>query len=87
MPIYEFVCRQCNGLTELLVKSAQEKIEIRCRECGSGELQRVVSRVNSVVAEGGGRGAGSAPAVPVENRSCPSGNCSTLTLPGHSRSS
>lgn len=87
MPIYEFVCGQCKGLTELLVRNTQEKVEIKCPECGSAELQRVVSRVHSVVAEGGGRVGGSAAASPVEHRSCPSGTCSTITLPGHSHSS
>lgn len=87
LPIYEFVCRQCRGLTELFVKNAKEKIEIRCPDCGSSELRRVVSRVHSVVAEGGGPGADSAAASPLQQRSCPSGSCSTITLPGHSRSS
>lgn len=87
MPIYEFVCQQCQGLTELLVRNAKKEIEVRCPHCGSSELRRVVSRVHSVLAEGSGQGAASAAASPVEHRSCPSGNCSTITLPGHSRSS
>ena len=85
MPIYEFVCEQCQGLMELLVKNREEQIDLRCPDCGSRELQRVVSRVNSVVAEGSPQGGVAAPSV--ENRSCPSGTCSTVTLPGHSRSS
>ena len=87
MPIYEFVCQQCHELVELLFRNTQEKIEIKCPECGSSDLQRVLSRVNSVVAEGSGQAVGKATAPPVEHRSCPSGNCSTITLPGHSRSS
>ena len=83
MPIYEFVCQQCQGLTELLVKNAKEKIEVKCADCGSIELQRVVSRVHSVVSDGAGQRAASS----LEQRSCPSGSCSTITLPGHSRSS
>ncbi len=88
MPIYEFVCQRCQALTELLVKSKEHHVEIRCPECGSTELQRVVSRVHSVVAgSSNGGGADSGAASSVEHRSCPSGNCSTITLPGHSRSS
>jgi putative FmdB family regulatory protein len=86
LPIYEFVCQQCRGLTELLVRNTKDKIEMKCSDCGSTELQRVVSRVNSVVADGSGQGADSA-ASPLQHRSCPSGGCSTITLPGHSRSS
>ena len=70
---------------ELLVKNREEKIELQCPDCGSRELQRVVSRINAVVGEGGSQGGEAAPSV--EDRSCPSGTCSTVTLPGHSRSS
>ena len=88
MPIYEFVCQRCKALTELLVKSREYHVEIRCPECGSTELERAVSRVNSVIAgSSNGRGTDSAAASPVEHRSCSSGDCSTITLPGHSRSS
>ncbi len=82
MPIYEFVCRRCQRLTEILVRGSIGKVEIRCPDCGSTELDRVVSRVNSVVADGP---ASAAPSV--EHRSCPTGTCSTITLPGHTRSS
>ena len=85
MPIYEFVCQQCRGLTELLVRNTNEPVEMKCSDCGSTELQRVLSKVNSVVADGGGLGAGSADSA-VQHRSCPSGDCSTITLPGHTRS-
>ena len=87
MPIYEFVCESCKDLFELLVKNPNEPVALACPRCGSSTLQRVVSRVNAVIADGGGQAAtvGSGPGV--ENRSCPSGNCTTLNLPGHSRSS
>ncbi|MEW6442155.1 MAG: zinc ribbon domain-containing protein [bacterium] len=80
MPLYEFTCQQCGRLCEFLVRSSTEKVELRCPACGCERLQRVLSRVNSVVAGSGG-GADSS----VEHRSCPSGTCSTITLPGHSR--
>ncbi len=87
MPIYEFSCQKCHGLVELLVKNTKEKIEICCPDCGSNELQRVISRVNSVISDGAGQaGCMAAGCSPQENRSCSSGNCSTLTLPGHTRS-
>jgi len=86
LPIYEFVCQQCRGLTELLVRNTKDEVEVKCSDCGSTELQRVLSSVNSVVSDGVGQGAASTVASSVEQRSCPSGNCSTITLPGHSRS-
>jgi len=64
VPIYEFVCQRCQALTELLVKSREGHVEIRCPECGSTELQRVVSRVHSVVAGDSGPGTDSAAASP-----------------------
>ncbi len=86
MPIYEFSCQKCHGLVELLVKNSKEKVEISCPDCGSSELQRVLSRVNSVISDGGSQSGGLAAGSPMENRSCSSGNCSTLNLPGHTRS-
>ncbi len=84
MPIYEFVCRDCQNLVEFLVRKPEDEMEMRCSSCGSGELQRVISRVNSAVQEGSA-GGGAAGHSPLEERQCPSGNCSTINLPGHSR--
>jgi len=85
LPIYEFVCQGCNTLVEFLVKNPREEIALACSSCGSSELQRVISRCNSSIREGGkGKpesGAGGA----LQERSCPSGACSTLTLPGYTR--
>ena len=85
MPIYEFVCQECQNLVELLVRKPSEEVELRCSACGSGDLQRVVSRVNSVVTGGGHDGCAGSSGPGLEERNCPTGNCSTLTLPGHSR--
>lgn len=84
MPIYEFVCRDCRALTEFLVRSPGDTMEMRCSSCGSGEMQRVPSRVHSAV-----MGSDASPSAgrhgPLEQRQCPSGTCSTITLPGHGR--
>lgn len=85
MPLYEFVCQQCRHLCEFLVRSSQAKIELVCPACGSAELQRVLSKVHSVVADGNAGGSPGSEKSPLEQRSCPSGSCSTITLPGHSR--
>lgn len=84
MPIYEFVCRDCRALTEVLVRSPEDKVEMRCSSCGSGEMQRVLSRVHSAVM-GSDAGPSAGGHGPLEQRQCPSGTCSTITLPGHGR--
>jgi len=84
LPLYEFVCGKCSGLCEFLVRNSQEKIELKCPTCGACELQRVISRVNSIVADVTGASTAGGSQFPVEERSCPSGTCSTITLPGHS---
>lgn len=84
MPIYEFVCRDCRTVTEFLVRNTGEKREVRCASCGSGELERVLSRVHSAVSGSAGSAERRGRA-PLEERQCPSGTCSTITLPGHAR--
>ncbi len=83
MPIYEFACQVCGHLCEFFAKSPHQHIELQCPSCGSEQLQRVLSRPYVARGTTGQDRAPHAPAV--ENRSCPSGTCTTLTLPGHSR--
>ncbi len=85
MPIYEFACKQCQSLVELLVRNTKETIEVCCPDCGSSELERVLSRVNSVMGPSSSQAGGAASCGGVEHRTCGSGNCSTLNLPGHTR--
>ncbi len=85
MPIYEFVCQECKNLVEFFIKNPKEEVALRCSSCGSSELQRVISRCNSTICDRGKGETGSAPKKSLEERSCPSGTCSTLTLPGHTR--
>ena len=80
MPIYEFICQGCRNNFELLAIKKGEMIEIKCPHCGSKNLERVLSRVN--VSSGGPSGKKSPL---VESRTCSSGTCSTITLPGHSK--
>lgn len=79
MPIYEFRCMGCGELFEVLSVSARAQEQVRCPKCGGEYLERVLSRVAR------GRGDGSEAGGPPEatTRSCPSGSCSTFTLPGH----
>ena len=86
MPIYEFACKQCQGLVELLVRNTKETVEVVCPDCGSSELERVISRVNSVMGQSSDQCGDMSSCGGVEHRSCGSGNCSTLNLPGYTRS-
>ena len=41
MPIFEYVCTSCGSESELLVRSADEKVV--CVSCGSTEMQKKFS--------------------------------------------
>jgi putative FmdB family regulatory protein len=82
MPIYEFRCEACSQVFELLAMKAGEEIEAKCPHCGGEELSRMLSATNCVVSDSPSPASTSDG---VQNRSCSSGNCTTVTLPGHTR--
>jgi len=41
MPLYEFECKSCDNVVELLVRSSAD--ENACPSCGNADLQRVLS--------------------------------------------
>jgi len=41
MPIYEYECSECGNRFERFVRSSEE--EITCEECGSTQLEKLVS--------------------------------------------
>lgn len=41
MPLYEYECKSCDNVVEVLVRSQNEKAE--CPNCGDQELERVLS--------------------------------------------
>ena len=43
MPIYEFLCHNCNVRLSILVRSWAESASARCPGCGSGDLERLMS--------------------------------------------
>jgi putative FmdB family regulatory protein len=47
MPIFEFECRRCHRKTTALVLSRARVGEVRCRACGSAELEKLYSRFAS----------------------------------------
>lgn len=43
MPIYEFECQQCGQPFEELVFSSSAINDVKCPECGSGEIRKKIS--------------------------------------------
>ena len=81
MPIYEFKCLKCEHFIEFLLKRADEKIELKCPNCNSENLERVLSSTSYTM----GAGSGESSKVSSQTRSCSSGSCTTWDLPGHTR--
>ncbi len=82
MPIYEFICQRCRNNFELLAIKKDDTVEIKCPNCGSENIERVMSKINISLSISNST-KNNQPTV--ENRTCPSGTCSTITLPGHTR--
>ena len=83
MPIYEFKCLDCHEYMEILVMGAQDdQVEMKCKQCGSEHLERILSSTNFSMAGGGVAAGAAGPAK--ESRSCSGGSCTTWNLPGHS---
>jgi putative FmdB family regulatory protein len=46
MPIYEFKCSECGQVMEVLVPGYTVPDDITCRQCGSGEVKKMISKGN-----------------------------------------
>ena len=81
MPIYEFKCLKCEKFIELLVMSKDNKIELKCPECNSEELERVLSTTSYSMGTGSAKKTGTK----AQTRTCASGTCTTYEIPGPTR--
>lgn len=79
MPIYEFRCLGCGQLFEILLMPGDSEVSLSCPHCGMEGGERVMSVAWS--SSGGSPSSGP----DTVSRSCPSGSCSTFTLPGHTK--
>jgi len=81
MPIYEFVCQDCEHEFETLVRNREEAEEVHCPKCQSPRTKRLMSVTGAIITDGGGGSAKPS----VETHTCESGTCSHLNLPGYTR--
>ncbi len=81
MPIYEFVCEDCEHEFETLLKNREEAQDVRCPKCQSPRVKRLMSVTGAIITDGGGGQAKPS----VETHKCEGGTCSHLNLPGYSR--
>ena len=81
MPIFEFKCLDCDNYMEILVMNKQEEMEMACSDCGSGNLERILSNTSHTV-NGGGSGQAADSKAGTQTRTCSSGSCTTYTIPG-----
>lgn len=51
MPLFEFRCRKCGGITEALIRRAESNDEtVTCAHCGSAATTKLISLVSFKVA-------------------------------------
>ncbi len=51
MPIYEYQCQDCRRVSSFLIMNLKETFAPVCPRCGSGSLNRVLSRVHVRLSE------------------------------------
>ena len=79
MPIYEFQCADCGTRKEILFRTSDEKIEMKCDKCGSENLQRMLTASNFAIPGGPAANA----AKPTKSHhDCSGGSCTTYDFPG-----
>ena len=68
MPIYTYVCKACGEKFDLLIGVTSEKVELKCKKCGSKNIQNILSAFS--VGNSDGKSSSSGP-------NCPTGTCPT----------
>jgi len=51
MPLFEFQCKECQAVTEVLCRDGEPKQQVICGRCGSGATTKVISPVRFKVAK------------------------------------
>ena len=84
MPIYEFQCRSCNYVFELLMMTKEELEDAKCPRCQSPEVGKLMSAAN-ITSGTCNASLRNLNRPSVESHSCESGSCSYLNFPGYTR--
>ena len=56
MPIYEYKCDECGEMQEVLHTSMRNVDSVKCPDCGSGHLTRLISAFNVSVGSTSNKG-------------------------------
>ena len=67
MPIYTYICKGCGKKFDLLVGVTSEKVELKCKKCGSKNIEKTLG---TFIVGNPGDKSSSGP-------SCPTGTCPT----------
>jgi putative FmdB family regulatory protein len=51
MPIYEYQCHQCGTISEFLVGIGTSNSALSCKQCGSSQLEKMISVSHSLKGE------------------------------------
>jgi len=68
MPIYSYICKDCDEKFDLLIGVTSEKTKLKCKKCNSRRIVRVLSPFSVGNSRGKSDSSGS---------SCPTGTCPT----------
>jgi putative FmdB family regulatory protein len=51
MPVYEFVCRDCQKPFEIVRPMSESSANVQCAHCGSTKVERIWSTVHAVTSK------------------------------------
>ena len=51
MPVYEFVCRDCQKAFEIVRPMSESSSKVTCTHCGSTKVERIWSTVHAVTSK------------------------------------
>jgi putative FmdB family regulatory protein len=51
MPIYEYLCEECQKISSYLVLNIHQPFRPKCKRCSSSKLTRVISRIARIRSE------------------------------------
>jgi len=52
MPLREFRCKECDAISEVLIRNPEDEKNVACRSCGSRKVEKLLSAAAVAVKEG-----------------------------------